>query len=154
MRLWHYELISVLPQKQLMGQWRELSAIIGLINKFNSPNSLIVNKIMDYPISHYRKYIQLVEKEIRKRGYCPQKSILEKLETINKSFFNEKENYYSCKYNKIFEFWHNDRYFFQCYFNLQEKYDCGGILEDEWAKIKCLAIKKLQNMEFNFQELI
>ena len=32
--------------------------------------------------------------------------------------------------------WHNDRYLAQCYYNLQEKYDCGGISEDEWQKIE------------------
>jgi len=27
-------------------------------------------------------------------------------------------------------------YLKQCYYNLQEKYDCGGISEEEWEKIK------------------
>ena len=27
------------------------------------------------------------------------------------------------------------RYLLQCYYNLQEKYDCGGITEKEWNKI-------------------
>lgn len=31
--------------------------------------------------------------------------------------------------------WHNERYFLQCFYNLQEKYDCGGILEEDWQKI-------------------
>lgn len=26
--------------------------------------------------------------------------------------------------------WHNDRYFLQCFYNLQEKHDCGGITEN------------------------
>ena len=32
----------------------------------------------------------------------------------------------------IYRDWHNDRYLKQCYHNLQEKYDCGGITKDEW----------------------
>ena len=31
MRLWHTDLIPVLPKEQLVGQWRELSAIAGSI---------------------------------------------------------------------------------------------------------------------------
>ena len=42
-----------------------------------------------------------------------------------------------CVYSgNLFSKWHNDRYFWQCYYNLQEKYDCGGITEEEWQKIK------------------
>jgi hypothetical protein len=33
---------------------------------------------------------------------------------------------------QIFEGWHNIRYFSQCYNNLAEKYDCGGITKEEW----------------------
>ena len=35
----------------------------------------------------------------------------------------------------IFDGWHNDRYLVQCYNNLQEKYDCGAIQDDEWKRI-------------------
>lgn len=38
--------------------------------------------------------------------------------------------------------WHEDRYFIQCYYNLQEKYDCGGINPEDWEKIKQLGINK------------
>ena len=36
----------------------------------------------------------------------------------------------------LFENWHNERYLKQCLMNLQEKYDCGGISEDEWKVIE------------------
>ena len=29
-----------------------------------------------------------------------------------------------------------DRYLKQCLYNLQEKYDCGGISKEEWKKIE------------------
>lgn len=32
----------------------------------------------------------------------------------------------------IYPDWHNDRYLLQCYFNLEEKYDRGGIQHWEW----------------------
>ena len=37
--------------------------------------------------------------------------------------------------NDIFNDWHNDRYLVQCLYNLQEKYDCGGISNEEWLVI-------------------
>ena len=40
----------------------------------------------------------------------------------------------------LFPDWHNDRYLEQCYFNLEEKYDCGGVAQ-EW-------FKKIQNIYF------
>jgi hypothetical protein len=36
---------------------------------------------------------------------------------------------------KLFKDWHNDRYLLQCYYNLQEKHDCGGISDDEWLRL-------------------
>lgn len=38
--------------------------------------------------------------------------------------------------NKLYQMWHNDRYLKQCLYNLQEKYDCGGIPEREWKVIE------------------
>lgn len=40
----------------------------------------------------------------------------------------------------IFKDWHNDRYFDQCYHNLEEKYDCGGISKEDWLKIEHIII--------------
>ena len=153
MRIWHYELIPVLPQKQLLGQWRELSAIIGLINKFGNPNTLIVNKVMNFLLSDFKIYISFVENEIRNRGYFPRKNISEKLETILINNFNTI-NFKLLKTKKIFKNWHNDRYFFQCFFNLQEKYDCGGIKDEDWQKIKNLALKKLRKTELNLYDIL
>ena len=36
---------------------------------------------------------------------------------------------------ECFPNWHNSNYEVQCYYNLQEKYDCGGISEEDWIKI-------------------
>ena len=50
MRLWHKDLIDVLPNQQLVAQWRELSAIAGAIQKHGTPNHLLVNFVY-YPTS-------------------------------------------------------------------------------------------------------
>lgn len=127
MRLWHVDLLDVLPDKQLLSQWRECCCIARNIYINGTPNHLLVNKILDYDMSDFYSYSILVSFEMIKRG-CK----------VNRNAF---EKY--CKCDKLidrpFKGWHNDRYFFQCFCNLQEKYDCGGISEDEWRKIvdKC-----------------
>ena len=42
--------------------------------------------------------------------------------------------------NELFKNWHTQRYLKQCVYNLQEKFDCGGISGEEWKKIKTLKI--------------
>jgi hypothetical protein len=38
-------------------------------------------------------------------------------------------------FDELFDGWHNERYLDQCFYNLQEKFDCGGITEEEWEKV-------------------
>ena len=45
-------------------------------------------------------------------------------------------NYTQIAYENLFKDWHNERYFEQCFYNLQEKYDCGGLTEEEWKNIE------------------
>ena len=37
--------------------------------------------------------------------------------------------------NELFPEWHNNRYLQQCYYNLEEKYDCGGIAPESFERI-------------------
>lgn len=130
MRLWHKDLIPVLPKQQLIAQWRECCAIASNIAKKGTPNHILVNKVLDYPVEHFKYYTYLILSEIRKRGY----------KTSLKSMKNFEYNLYLSNKNKsfatkplflpmagagCFEGWHNDRYLLQCIMNLQEKYDCG-----------------------------
>lgn len=134
MRLWHKDLIKVLPRQQLVAQWRELCCIMRNIEKNGSPNHLLVNKIMDYPASHLIQYALLVCGEMEKRGY--------KVSKITRNKFLDRVATFVDKFNsankswEIFGDWHDNRYFKQCYYNLQEKYDCGGISQEEWDKIE------------------
>lgn len=130
MRLWHKDLISVLPDKQLVSQWRECCCIARNISVNGTPNHILVNKILDYPIEHFHRYAQEVAYEMLHRGY---KCDLDKFKSYNKNgtkFVNMPSH------TELFEGWHNDHYLRQCYYNLQEKYDCGGISEDEWHKVQ------------------
>jgi hypothetical protein len=37
--------------------------------------------------------------------------------------------------DELFGDWHNLRYLRQCYLNLQEKFDCGGVPAAQWAAV-------------------
>lgn len=129
MRLWHKDLIPVLPKQQLVAQWRECCLIAREISIKGTPNHLLVNKLLNYPIGHFWKYIYLVLLEMENRGYRCDFSIFEKW--IDKPYtLNTPDT------QNLFKDWHNDRYLTQCFYNLQEKYDCCGISYDEWRKIE------------------
>lgn len=129
MRLWHKNLISVLPRQQLLSQWRECCCIARNIKMNGTPNHLLVNKILDYPISHFTNYSLLVATEMESRGY--------KVD-INKftKYFGGPACWNIIAIDDLFADWHNKRYLTQCYHNLEEKYDCGGISEEEWKTLE------------------
>ena len=129
MRLWHKDLIHALPRKQLVGQWRECCLVAKNIKEKGTPNHILVNRIMDYPISDFCDYCNIVLKEMMERGYHVSSKSIGCLEN-NIGFSVDSELNFD-----IFDDWHNNRYFRQCFYNLQEKYDACGIEEWEWDKI-------------------
>jgi uncharacterized protein (TIGR02328 family) len=137
MRLWHKDLIPYLPRQQLLAQWRECCAIASNIANKGTPNHLLVNKVIKYDILHFISYTYWIKEEMKKRGY----KISEKTDN---NFVNNLECVYGglpfvtkvYPTNKLYKLWHNERYLKQCLFNLQEKFDCGGISKDEWKVIE------------------
>lgn len=129
MRLWHKNLIKVLPREQLIAQWREVSAIAGAIIKNGTPNHLLVNKVLNYDFDHFITYSKLVRDEMTARGYRTTSTVWDKIVNLEPSW---KE----IPINELFLDWHTGRYLKQCYYNLEEKFDCGGISPEDWAKIE------------------
>lgn len=125
MRLWHKDLVQYLPKKQLIGQWRECCCIAKSIHDKGSPNHILVNKIMDYPVEHFNTYAWEVYNIMQLCGYKCNWEAFEKW----------RPNNCVVNFDNIFIHWHDDRYLVQCLYNLQEKYDCGGIHEEEWLVI-------------------
>lgn len=126
MRLWHKDLIPVLPKQQLLGQWRECCAIAKNISEKGYPNHILVNPILDYPISHFRYYAYKIYKELKNRGNNPDRN----------SFCKWMGgDVYPIKGELLFENWHTQKYLTQCLANLEEKHDRGGISDEEWTKI-------------------
>ena len=129
MRLWSKQLIHVLPRQQLVAQWRECSSIAGNILTKGTPNHILVNKIMDYPIDHFISYSFWIRQEMTQRKYKTMDSVWNKIEKLNNSSWVE------LSLENIYPEWMDNIYLTICYWNLYEKYSCGGITVDEWYKI-------------------
>lgn len=125
MRLWHTKLITVLPQKQLVAQWRELSAIAGSIQKNGTPNHMLVNFVLDYDFDHFISYAFEIRKEMTKRNMKTMDSAWDKIVSL-------KPNYQLIELKDIYRRKMNYEYFCICYYNLLEKVTCNSSLtEDE-----------------------
>ena len=133
MRLWHKDLIPVLPRQQLLSQWRECCCIARNILDKGTPNHMLVNKVLTYPKWHFAKYAIEVAKEMERRGYKVDRYKFFKLfDKWDDGTIKTKD----VAHDELFECWHNIRYLKQNYYNLMEKYDCGGISKDEWIIIQ------------------
>lgn len=128
MRLWHKDLIKVLPREQLVAQWRELSAIAGAIQKNGTPNHILVNFVLDYDYDHFISYTYYVREEMTKRGYRTMNSVWDKITLL-------KNGYTILPLNEVYSEKMDNTYLEICYYNLYEKYSCNGIPEDSWNKI-------------------
>lgn len=139
MRLWHYKLIPVLPRQQLLGQWRECCLIAKNLVEKGTPNHILVNKITEYSPYNFISYCSLVAEEMCKRGYKLSYESSAKLDYYTAEWRKTWKKNCSHEGSGLFPGWHNYRYFVQCYYNLEEKYDCGGITDEEWDKIQEVA---------------
>lgn len=81
---------------------------------------------MNYDIEHFKIYARLVYAEMIRRGY-------------NANIFKFTKYLFGwdpLSVQELFNGWHDNRYLTQCYYNLQEKYDCGGITDEDWNKVE------------------
>lgn len=129
MRLWHKDFIPVLPREQLIAQWREISAIAGSIQKKGTPNHILVNFVLDYDYDHFISYAAGVRSEMTKRGYRTMNSVWDKITSL-------KSDWNQLPHEEIYKYKMNPEYLKICYWNLREKYICGGIKEEDWNKIE------------------
>lgn len=130
MRLWHKDLIGVLPREQLVAQWRECSAIAGAIQKSGTPNHILVNYVTN-DLNAFVMYSYMVRQEMTRRGYRTMENVWTKISSLVSD-----DSWKACAYSSVFPKEHNFRYYVQCYYNLQEKYDRGGIKEEDWKNIE------------------
>lgn len=143
MRLWSYQLLPLLDDFHIVAQWRELLAIKGAIDKNGTPNHRLVNKVLDYNVQEFANYTALVVSQLKQRNIKFLNSKWEEIRDWESEYFNN-ERYYG---NPLYEDWHNDRYLTQCYFNLQEKADCGIVSKQAWARIDEFYKKEMMKSE-------
>ena len=124
MRLWHKNLISVLPKQQLLGQWRELNSIFK-----NQNRHILINFVYDYPKGHLYTYSMMVAQEMKRRNYKVDFTNFNNYFEIDINWANEDY----CFKDKM-----NNEYFKICYYKKIKKYRCGGISDEEWQKIEDL----------------
>lgn len=118
MRLWHKDLIKVLPQAHLVAQWRELSAIAGAIEKNGTPNHVLVNFVLDYDYDNFISYAHYIREEMTVRG-------IRTMNTVWNKIVDLKPEWTLLPFEKIYEQKMDDLYLKICYYNLYEKYLCG-----------------------------
>ena len=145
MRLWHKDLIRVLLKQQLISQWRECIAVARNIEIYGYPRHGLVNKVSDYPISHLYTYTDAVVCELFDRGYKVSPIALQKFEAT----MNNIDTLYSQEdvdWDALFFLWHTKDYLIQCYYNLQEKFDCDLISHYEWMRIERFVSEKYSEL--------
>lgn len=130
MRLWHTDLIPALPRMQMSGQWREINSIYKKQDKH-----LLINFIYDKPKEDLYNYSVKFINELNNRNY---KIDLTKFYGY---FDGEKIDYMKEPFPEKMD----DEYLTICYFNLLEKYRCGGITEDEWKLIEQVCKERVYN---------
>lgn len=114
MRLWHEELISYLPRKQLLGQHRECCALRG--NGWGKKHST-VDYIFKYTFENLFFYHMIVINEMKNRGYNIETRWIDCLYR-GKNCEPYKE-FKQRKYIKYIE--HDNNYLKECINNLKNK---------------------------------
>lgn len=129
MRLWDISMLPYLPREQLVGCWRECSAIAGAIQKNGTPNHLLVNFVLNYNYDHFISYCFYLREEMTARGYRTMNSVWKKIISL-------KQDYAILHQSEVYPYQFNQTYKKICFYNLLEKYMCGGITLSDWEKIE------------------
>lgn len=138
MRLWHSKLVSVLPRPQLVAAWRELSSIAGAIQKNGTPNHILVNFVLNYDYDDFINYAKYVREEMTRRGYRTMNSVWDKIVSL-KPDWSEKP------IEEVYKEKMNNEYLTICYWNLREKFRCGGISAEDFMKIEEVYKQKMRD---------
>ena len=129
MRIWHYKLITSLPDKQLKAMRYEIGDMIKQYPNIKNP---LVKYANDYDIMYLCRCFSLVNVEMKRRNINRnpkyEKSIYD---IVHQKTKIEKVNIRKLRFKE-----HNKKYLKQCLYNLQEKYDRGIITQEEWQKVE------------------
>jgi len=118
MRLWHQYIINSLPDKQLLGQHRELCALRGL--GFGKKHS-IVNYVFYYPYYYLYKFHLLVMKQMKKRNFKVNKIWYIRTYRGKNICFDNSKFTKRTRVNRLIYKEHNIEYLKECLINLNNK---------------------------------
>ena len=141
-RLWHTALLDVLPREQLISQWRECSALASNIINKGSPNHILCNFIMNYDYDHFISYSYYVRTEVKKRGYRTMDSVWNKIAAL-------KPSWKLIPLRQVYDEKMNDEYMQICYWNLREKYRCGGFKVEDFQNISIRWLEYVKQAQYN-----
>lgn len=142
MRIWHKDLIDVLPDNLLLQLQNDCLTIIGNLLDFDSTGDDLCDRMCEYPRTHFTTYCTEVAKEIISREINTNET-LKLIETATGMHLYEIATYPvlsledACyvTHQRLFEFWHSPRYLQQCLLILEEMYDCDLIMYKDWFGI-------------------
>lgn len=134
-RLWHKDLIQVLPTDILVEtlEWLKTLAYQLFLTTGGITEPFVGERIQKAkdPAREFLAYAKLINKELVLRG----KTEVANLTPIFQYYMGPIEEVNDIDYDDIFYDWHNRRYFWQNYSRLEEMYDCGMIGEDDFYQI-------------------
>lgn len=121
MRVWHKQLLMVLPKKLLLQQWKDVKAIYrGKVDAYTA-------RIFESSVSEFTQYCEVLYGILSVRDW---------LSDNKGEQFMEDLHSWVCLDFKGYGDWQDDRYLRQCLYILQEMYDVGEIEEGEWKLIE------------------
>ena len=147
MKIWHKDLIKVLPRTQLIRLLKDCIRLAQFKMQYGNITTADVRgsypysvlRVNDYSIDDVLAYTKLVCDEIHKRLYSVSDKTMQELKHIYMvdallHTNDEEPPYLNIQYKDIFKGWHNKRYLKQCYYLLEEMYDCGVYSEGDIEK--------------------
>lgn len=142
MRIWHKDLIDVLPDNLLLQLQNDCLTIIGNLVDFDSTGDDLCDRMLEYPKTHFTTYCTEVAREVMSREITTQEThelikeatAMHSTETTFYSFIAWEDACY-VTHQRLFEFWHSPRYLQQCLLILEEMYDCDLIMYKDWFGI-------------------
>lgn len=144
MRIWSWQLLPYLPDRQFRGQLQELVAILRDWQDKGKTNHLLINRVMEYPKSHLIRYYSLYSHEYKRR-YHKEIGI-----RITKQFidfcFDDDYKFVEAPFPN----WHDNIYLKIAMANLLEKHMGVGrsrVTDDEWKRL-CDGYKLITGREY------
>lgn len=128
MRLWHYVLLPVLPDKMLVAQRQEIVAIKRQWEKGTLKHRL-VSYVKEYDKAYFLSYtVRVVCEMVNRDTNYSDKLYFEIVDFC--------ENSAKKDLHKLYDYPEHDKiYLRECLYNLEEKARRGIISKDEWKKI-------------------